>query len=182
MSGSIERKRSKSVLVIDDNETEKHEGKKQNDLHGIILLIILYVLQGIPLGLSMGSVPFLLKKKLGYAELAIFSLTGYPYSLKLLWSPIVDSVFSARIGRRKSWIVPTQFAVGLFLLWISAVIDDILVADTVDVYFLTFLFFGLVLLSATQDIAVDGLSSSSSLYSVLCAHCFTLLIACLCCL
>ena len=49
------------------------------------------MLQGIPLGLSMGSVPFLLKKKLGYAELATFSLASYPYSLKVFI--LLDSTF-----------------------------------------------------------------------------------------
>lgn len=64
------------------------------------------LLQGIPLGLSFGSIPFLLKSKLSYAELATFSLSAYPYSLKvkifstililkLLWSPVVDSIYSS---------------------------------------------------------------------------------------
>jgi hypothetical protein len=35
-------------------------------------------------------------------------LQAYPYSLKLLWSPIVDSLFSESFGRRKSWIIPIQ--------------------------------------------------------------------------
>lgn len=41
------------------------------------------LLQGIPLGLSFGSIPFLLKSKLSYSEIALFSLSAYPYSLKV---------------------------------------------------------------------------------------------------
>jgi PAT family acetyl-CoA transporter-like MFS transporter 1 len=49
-----------------------------------LVSFMLDMLQGIPLGLAMGSMPFLLKKKsLSYADMATFSLTSYPYSLKV---------------------------------------------------------------------------------------------------
>jgi len=35
----------------------------------------------------------------------VFSVASYPYSFKLLWSPVVDSVYSLAFGRRKSWVV-----------------------------------------------------------------------------
>jgi len=50
------------------------------------------MIQGVPMGLVFGTVPFLLKaSSASYADLGFFSLASYPYSLKLLWSPIVDS-------------------------------------------------------------------------------------------
>lgn len=64
------------------------------DKHNFLLLCLLYFLQGIPMGLASGSVPFLLKKYLSYGQIGVFSLAIYPYSLKLLWSPIVDAVSS----------------------------------------------------------------------------------------
>jgi len=69
--------------------------------------------------LPSGSVPFLLKEHLSYSQLATFALSSYPYSLKLLWSPIVDSVFFKSVGRRKSWIIPMQLIVGTLMLYIS---------------------------------------------------------------
>ena len=77
------------------------------------------LLQGIPVGLAFGSIPFLLRAKLSYSQIAVFSLCTYPYSLKLLWSPIVDSWFSPKLGRRKSWIVPIQLIVAAVLWWLS---------------------------------------------------------------
>lgn len=68
---------------------------------------------------SPGSVPFLLKDHLSYSQLATFALSSYPYSLKLLWSPIVDSVYFVSVGRRKSWIIPMQLTVGTLMLYIS---------------------------------------------------------------
>ena len=80
-------------------------------------LLTLTRLQGIPLGLTFGTLPFLLKPHLSYSQLAIFALSTWPYSLKLLWSPIVDAWFVHKWGRRKSWIVPVQGVVGLGL-WV----------------------------------------------------------------
>ena len=34
--------------------------------------------------------------------------------MKILWAPIVDSVFVARFGRRKSWLVPVQYFIGQY--------------------------------------------------------------------
>ena len=38
-----------------------------------------------------------------------------PFALKLLWAPLVDAVYSSRFGRRKTWIVPVQAAIGVLL-------------------------------------------------------------------
>jgi hypothetical protein len=126
------------------------------DHQSILLLVILYLLQGVPLGLSFGSIPFLLKSKLNYSDLALFSLSSYPYSLKLFWSPIVDSTYFKSFGRRKSWIVPLQFILGMSLMYIGKYIDPILDSEEIPVTLLAVVFTLMVFLCATQDIAVDG--------------------------
>ncbi|KAI5832121.1 hypothetical protein K523DRAFT_268445 [Schizophyllum commune Tattone D] len=126
------------------------------DKRSMALLCVLYLIQGVPLGLALGSVPFLLKDHLSYSQLATFSLSSYPYSLKLLWSPIVDAVFVPSIGRRKSWIVPMQMIVGTLMLYISLNVQRLMEDPANHVGELTFVWTSLVFLSATQDIAVDG--------------------------
>lgn len=74
-------------------------------------------LQGIPIGLTFGTIPFLLKPHVSYSQLALFSLSSWPYSLKLLYSPIVDAWFWSRLGRRKSWIVPVQLILAA-VMWV----------------------------------------------------------------
>lgn len=128
----------------------------RKDLKAFIILVILYTLQGVPVGLAFGSVPFILKSKLSYSQVGIFSLASYPYSLKLLWSPIVDAIYSRRIGRRKSWIIPVQLVSGLTLLYLGLVIDESMANPTKNLVRITTCFFLLVLFCATQDIAVDG--------------------------
>ncbi|TFK30717.1 hypothetical protein FA15DRAFT_662749 [Coprinopsis marcescibilis] len=126
------------------------------DKRNMVLLCVLYLIQGVPLGLALGSVPFLLKEHLSYSQLATFALSSYPYSLKLLWSPIVDSVYFRRIGRRKSWIIPMQLIVGSLMLYISLNVQKLMKDPANHVGELTAIFTLLVSFSATQDIAVDG--------------------------
>ena len=135
------------------------------DKAAMLLLVALYTLQGIPIGLAFGTMPFLLKAHMSYTDIGMFMLCTYPYSLKLLWSPIVDSIFVGEwrvpgtskvlsLGRRKSWIVPIQLAIGCVLLFLARHAKDIVEAP--KVYSVTALFFALIFLAATQDIAVDG--------------------------
>lgn len=132
----------------------------EQDRRNFGLLVLLYFLQGIPMGLATGSVPFLLKEHLSYSEIGIFSLAGYPYSLKLLWSPIVDALWSPKIGRRKSWILPIQSLSGFGMLILGSVIENLMSTTGKSggptVWNFTGWWFFLVFMCATQDIAVDG--------------------------
>jgi len=126
------------------------------DWPDVILLTLLYMLQGVPFGLSR-SIILLLSDRLSYTQLGFLSIVGYPYSLKLLWSPIVDAVFLPAIGRRKSWIIPAQFFMaGSFFylgMWlVPTLLDD----PTQHLTTFVIVFFCVILASATQDIAVDG--------------------------
>ncbi|KAK4234035.1 acetyl-coenzyme A transporter 1-domain-containing protein [Achaetomium macrosporum] len=132
----------------------------KRDQRNFGLLVLLYFLQGIPLGLATGSVPFLLKNHMSYGEIGIFSLASYPYSLKLFWSPIVDAVWSPKIGRRKSWIIPIQLLSGMGMLWLGSRVEKWMELTGKPggptVWGFTGWWFFLVLMCATQDIAVDG--------------------------
>ncbi|ODV86191.1 hypothetical protein CANARDRAFT_27451 [[Candida] arabinofermentans NRRL YB-2248] len=155
---------------VDMNENSIDSGKLVNgggtggdgnlpisDRPRFFLLVLLYLIQGVPIGLAFGSIPFLLKSgDLSYSQVGIFTLASYPYSLKLLWSPIVDSLFLKKLGRRRSWILPVQCISGLTLLYLGTKIDSLLNDLEFNLYNLTYTFFFLILLCATQDIAVDG--------------------------
>lgn len=132
----------------------------RQDRRNFMLLVLLYFLQGIPMGLATGSVPFLLKEHLSYGQIGVFSLASYPYSMKLLWSPIVDAVWSPRFGRRKSWILPVQLCSSFALIYLGSMVEQLMIAagnaDGSGVWSFTWWWFILVFLCATQDIAVDG--------------------------
>jgi MFS transporter, PAT family, solute carrier family 33 (acetyl-CoA transportor), member 1 len=132
----------------------------KKDQKNFLLLVLLYFLQGLPMGLAMGSVPLLLKQHVSYSQMGVFSLAGYPYSLKLLWSPIVDAVWSPKLGRRKSWILPIQTLSGIGMLWLASMVEDLINEaggnGGQNVWGFTMWWFSLVFMCATQDIAVDG--------------------------
>merc|ERR1719150_824700 len=138
------------------------------DLEGdkvhVLVLFFLYVLQGIPLGL-INAVPLILTdRSVTYKEQAAFSFSSYPFSMKLLWAPLVDSLYVARFGRRKSWLVPVQYLIGIMMIVVSQFVQSMLgdnpdnpeESSAPDVFSLTVTFFFLNFLAATQDVAVDG--------------------------
>ncbi|CEP63011.1 uncharacterized protein LALA0_S07e00386g [Lachancea lanzarotensis] len=150
----------------------------KHDVKPFLLLVLLYFLQGVPVGLTFGTVPFLLKsmaKGTTFTQLGVFTMATYPYSMKILWSPIVDSIYSRKTGRRRSWIIPVQFLSGI-ILWIlgTAISKNMVFSGVDDAYHgvnasssntasselsistLTICFLSLIALCATQDIAVDG--------------------------
>lgn len=143
-----------------DSEARRHGRVRpgiRRELGNVLLLLFLYVLQGIPLGLA-GSIPLILQSKtVSYKDQAFFSFVFWPFSLKLFWAPLVDALYFSRFGRRKSWLVPTQYLLGLFMLYLSVTVDSLLQNEKgPDVVTLTAVFFMLAFLAATQDIAVDG--------------------------
>ena len=136
---------------------------KNGDVASMALLFILYTLQGIPMGLS-GSVPLLLANRVSYSDQAILSFCSWPFSLKLLWAPIVDTIYLPSFGRRKSWLVPVQMLCGVMMVgvgpwmngWIGDGDSDGVATRAPKIYPLAAYFFLLYFLMATQDIAVDG--------------------------
>ena len=113
--------------------------------------------------------------KIAYSANAIFALCSWPFSLKLLWAPMVDACFIKSFGRRKSWLVPVQLLAGALMKGGSDYVERELglettasgtaggtttttttTTTTMDVRGLTLFFFTLYFLMATQDIAVDG--------------------------
>ncbi|XP_061923280.1 acetyl-coenzyme A transporter 1 isoform X1 [Entelurus aequoreus] len=139
-----------------DSEDRRPPGIR-SELGNVLLLLFLYVLQGIPLGLA-GSIPLILQSQsVSYRDQAIFSFVFWPFSLKLVWAPLVDALYFRKFGRRKSWLVPTQYLLGLFMIYLSVRVESLLQGEGgPDILALTAVFFMLAFLAATQDIAVDG--------------------------
>lgn len=83
----------------------------------------------------------------------------YLLIVKILWAPIVDSAYIKAIGRRKTWLLPAQLLIGAFMIFLSKNVDDWLgdgESKKPQMLLLTSVFFILWLLTATQDIVVDG--------------------------
>ncbi|GMS91509.1 hypothetical protein PENTCL1PPCAC_13684, partial [Pristionchus entomophagus] len=129
------------------------------DFSSIALLIFLYLLQVRILSLN-AFVDVIVLQGVTLGQQAVFSFVYWPFSLKLLWAPLVDSIYWRALGRRKSWMVPCQYLIGVCMLVLSfkvnAIIGDPKGEQGPKVVFLTLIFLPLNFLLATQDIAVDG--------------------------
>eukprot|EP00644_Phytophthora_capsici_P005253 jgi/Phyca11/4313/fgenesh1_pm.PHYCAscaffold_1_\ len=157
-TGSPSSSASDETFAASVESVQPKNDEKPSDWPSILLLLLLYTLQGIPMGLS-SSIPFILQEKVGYGDQATFSLVSWPFSLKLLWAPFVDSLYSERFGRRKSWLIPVQFVCAALMVVGSWFMSDMLgegEGQKPHVVYLTVFFFVLYFMMATQDIAVDG--------------------------
>ncbi len=117
------------------------------------LLFSLYLSQGLPFGFQATALPVLLRERgISLAAIGFAGALALPWFLKPLWAPLIDRYWSARIGRRRSWIIPLQ---ALMVLTILAAVP---VAAGGAVSPLLVCIFLMNLCAATQDIAVDGLA------------------------
>lgn len=121
----------------------------------LFLIAQLYIIQGIPVGLAFDAYPILLRDAgVSLAIIAIIPLAGIPWVVKFLWAPLVENYWLDKIGYRKSWLLPMQF---LLAILIAVIAFTPFTEDT------TSQLIGIIILSciisATQDIATDGLAA-----------------------
>eukprot|EP00043_Microstomoeca_roanoka_P007386 m.71137 g.71137 ORF g.71137 m.71137 type:complete len:422 (-) comp13804_c1_seq1:193-1458(-) len=116
----------------------------------LLLLLVLYLVQGLPFGLEVKTLPILLRQS-GASLSAISSLgiLSLPWLCKLVWAPFVDSYYWPTFGRRKSWIVPC-------LLAIATTAASAMLAESY--IYLMIAIFLMNLAASIQDVATDGLA------------------------
>lgn len=115
----------------------------------------LYLVQGLPVGLAFHAYPVLLRD--GGASLEMISLVplaSLPWVFKFFWASMVENRWTPRLGRRRSWILPMQTLLALSLVGMA-----FLPFTATNAPALLALVAVASLVSATQDIATDGLAS-----------------------
>ncbi|MEW5853671.1 MAG: MFS transporter [Myxococcota bacterium] len=117
-------------------------------------LSLLYVAEGLPYGLFAQGIPLLARQQgASLSKVGLTFLVFLPWALKGLWAPWVDTVSVPGMGRRRTWIVGTQAGLVALLLGASTLFGG-------DVVTILPLVAVINVLSATQDIAVDGYAVS----------------------
>lgn len=121
------------------------------------LVALLYVSQGVPMGLSMEALPVLMRDAgVSLDIIAWVPLAGLPWILKLFWAPLVENRSSARLGRRRGWILWMQGLLALALITLGFLP---LSGSGVWIALGVLTIGGIA--SATQDTATDGLVAES---------------------
>ncbi|WP_151981480.1 MFS transporter [Acinetobacter guerrae] len=123
-----------------------------------VLLFSLYWAQGLPVGFMTHALPVILRSQgVSLAQIGGFGLLMLPWSIKILWAPLVDRFGYSKIGHYRSWILPTQiFSVVILVILSFYPIDSLGQTHYLFLFFVLLLFLNLT--GATQDIATDGLA------------------------
>jgi len=118
-------------------------------------IILLYFMQGIPVGLSLIAVPAWLAEN-GATPIAVGAFVGtalLPWSLKLVNGLLMDRFTFRPMGRRRVWILIAQ---AMMLMTFIALTVSAPGAN--EVVTLTAFFFALNLCAVFNDVAVDGMT------------------------
>ncbi|MCJ2137927.1 MFS transporter [Methylobacterium sp. J-026] len=121
----------------------------------IALMLALGFSSGLPLLLVLGTFTLRLAfSDIDVRAIGLFSYVALPYSLKFLWASAIDRldvpVLSARLGRRRAWMVTTQAAVALCLV-LMAFADP-----KTNLALLGLAAFLMAFCAASQDVVIDG--------------------------
>ncbi|MEY5028712.1 MAG: hypothetical protein RLZ63_1027 [Pseudomonadota bacterium] len=118
-------------------------------------MLLLGFSAGLPLLLVLGTLSFRLREAgIDRSTIGYLSWVGLAYGFKWMWAPLVDRLplpgLTARLGRRRSWLLLSQLAVAAGLLGMAS--NDPTQALAPLVWCALAVAFG----SATQDIALDA--------------------------
>lgn len=115
------------------------------------VMVLLGFSSGLPLPLTSGTLQaWLTVAGVDLRTIGIFSLVGLPYTIKFLWSPLMDRFVPPWLGRRRGWIIPTQLALML------GITSMVLVSPQYAPLALALLALIVAFTSASQDIVVDA--------------------------
>ena len=122
----------------------------------LLTFFLLYITEGIPLGFTATAIAAQMRRQgLSPAQIGLFVGSLYfPWAWKWAAGPVVDLIYSDRLGRRRAWIVACQCGMMLTLL----------AAMPVPFSAKLGLFTWIVLVhnafGAVQDVAIDALAVS----------------------
>ena len=124
-------------------------------------LLSLGFVSGLPYALTDDAFrAWLSSAEFNLSTIGWLGLVSLPYSLKFLWSPLIDRFVPPFLGRRRGWILLTQGGLVLAILaiaWQMFTISNTLPVDRpASLPALAIAALILAFLSATQDIAIDA--------------------------
>ncbi|MGV8074136.1 MAG: MFS transporter [Syntrophobacteraceae bacterium] len=106
---------------------------------------------GLPLALTGSTLQaWMTTEKVDLRLIGIFSLVGIPYTVKVLWAPLMDRFIPPFLGRRRGWVLITQMltALSIFILGLCSPASMPWLVASLAV--------AIAFFSASQDIVVDA--------------------------
>ncbi len=117
----------------------------------LLAALLLGFSSGLPLALTGSTLQaWFTDANVDLAAIGALSLIGIPYTLKFLWSPLLDYYQLPKLGMRKGWIIATQMGVAAVLCVMANMNpaeNGMLVAIMALIT---------AIMAATQDVAIDA--------------------------
>lgn len=121
----------------------------------ITSLFLLYLAQGLPVGLTNYALPaWLAQNNVSAAGIgSVLGLANLPWALKVFYGPFMDRFAFLSMGRRRPWVMSAQC--GILLGFLALALAD---PAPQNVVLIGILCFGINFAGSWQDVAVDGLA------------------------
>ena len=121
----------------------------------VIVVLLLGFSSGLPLALSGATLKvWLTEAGVTLGAVGLFGLVGLPYTLKFLWSPLIDRlplpVLTRLLGRRRSWLMLSQICL------MAALVALGLTNPAEDPWPTAVAALAVAFFSASQDIVIDA--------------------------
>jgi PAT family beta-lactamase induction signal transducer AmpG len=121
----------------------------------LIAILLMGFSSGLPLALTFATLSFRLAEAgVSRTEIGLFALVGVSYSLKFLWSPLIDRLplplLTRRLGRRRGWALAIQPALAAAIVALGLCDPKTEPAAT------ALAAVAVAFLSASQDIVIDA--------------------------
>ena len=121
----------------------------------VLAILFLGFSSGVPYGVLTGALSYWVSKiDLSPSEIGLLAAAGLPYTIKFLWSPIVDQAkipfLHSFLGQRRSWLILSQILLAISISYLGF-------TSPLENYAQTYMAaFMIALFGATQDIVIDG--------------------------
>ena len=117
----------------------------------MFVMLLLGFSAGIPYALTAGTLQaWLATEKVDIKTIGLFALVGIPYNWKFVWAPFMDRYFPKFLGRRRGWMILTQFGLA------AAIAGMALTNPGVNIQSVALLAVLVAFFSASQDIVIDA--------------------------
>src|SRR5258708_573238 len=86
----------------------------------MLVMLLLGFSSGLPLALTRGTLQaWMTSEGVDITLIGAFSLVGLPYTLKFLWAPLLDRFTPPFLGRRRGWIILSQFTLSICIMFLG---------------------------------------------------------------
>lgn len=119
------------------------------------MLCAMYFAQGVPWGfMTIALISYLTDRGVGDGDAGeLTAVVLLPWTFKLVWGPLIDTMTIRSMGRRRFWIIAAEFLMALSLIGI------LLLGDlTENLRLLGWMFFIHNCFSSLQDVSTDALA------------------------